>query len=98
MDKAAKAAFSFFLYVLPPAGCGKKRGPGGAAGAQRAHNAKGPGPAAPVPWRWFGGPGGARGPRAPKRRRPPGPRFFYGADDAILEESPGAAGDSVQGG
>ena len=99
MDKAAKAAFSFFLYVLPPAGCGKKRGPGGGGRAKRAQRqgtgACGPGPLALV----WGARGGRKRPHGPpKRRRPPGPRFFYGADDAILEESPGAVGDSVQGG
>lgn len=42
---------------------------------------------------------GAQGaPGPPNAAAPPGPRFFYVADDAILEESPGAAGDSVQGG
>lgn len=98
MDKAAKAAFSFFLYVLPPAGCGKKRGPGG----RRARNARTTPRDRGLRPRSLGvglGVQGAQGaPGPPNAAAPPGPRFFYGADDAILEESPGAAGDSVQGG
>lgn len=80
---------------LPAVEKSAARGGGGrATRAQRqGTGACGPGPLALV---W--GSRGRKGPRAPKRRRPPGPRFFYGADDAILEESPGAAGDSVQGG
>lgn len=97
MDKAAKAAFSFFLYVLPPAGCGKKRGPGG----RRARNARTTPRDRGLRPRSLGvglGVQGAQGAPGPQTPPPPGPRFFYGADDAILEESPGAAGDSVQGG
>ena len=71
---------------------------GGGGRATRAQR-QGAGTIGPAPLALVCGAVGAQAPPRPrKRRRPPGPRFFYGADDAILEESPGAAGDSVQGG
>lgn len=81
---------------LPAVEKSAARGGGGrATRAQRqGTGACGPGPLALV---W--GSRGRKGPPGPQTPPPPpGPRFFYGADDAILEESPGAAGDSVQGG
>lgn len=78
MDKAAKAAFSFFLYVLPPAGCGKKRGPGG----RRARNARTTPRDRGLRPRSLGvglGVQGAQGaPGPPNAASPPGRAFFMG--------------------
>ena len=78
MDKAAKAAFSFFLYVLPPAGCGKKRGPGGRR-ARKARATPGgqdhrPGP----PGVGLGVQGAQGAPGPPNAAAPPGRAFFMG--------------------
>ena len=67
--KRPRPLFLFF-FMSSPLPAVEKSAARGAAGAQSAHNAKGPGPAAPVPWRWqpVEKPLGVRGPQCSSQR------------------------------